>query len=134
MTKSGDEASWFESVTSWTKALDRGGLQYPSMNFYLMIREIDSIVSTRLYEETLTSNSLIKSKTKDIIFDSYIVNYHWGKFLQQAGSSDVEGKLFMEYIIDVFLNVKGFAIARNVRQRATSKHKLSSSFRKSLQK
>ena len=134
MTNSGEESSWFEGVKSWTKALDRGGLQYPSMNFYLLVREIDSIVSSKLYEETLSSNSLMKSKTKDTIFDSYIVNYHWGKILMQAGSSDAEGKLFLEYIIDVFLNVKGFAIARNIRQRETAKYKQSSSFRKSLQK
>ena len=134
ITNNGENFGCFENVQSWTKALDRGGLQYPSLNFFLLIREIDSIVSTKLYEETLSANSIMKSKTKDIIFDSYIVNFYWGKILMQSGSPDNEGKLFLEYIIDVFLNVKGFAIARNVRMKQVYKCKQSTSFRNSLRK
>ena len=134
-TTSEGNLGFLENVKSWTKALDRGGLQYPSMNFYLLVREMDSIVSAKLYEETLSANSLMKSRTKDEIFDSFIVNYYWGNILKQSGYSDSDGKLFLEYIIDVFLNVKGFAIARSVRMAQEAlKHKSSSSFRKSLQK
>ena len=128
-----DDFGYLESVKSWTQALDRGGLQYPSKDFYLLIRELDSIVCSQLYEK-LSSNSLLKSKTKDVVFDSYIINYYWGKILLQSGCSDKEGKLFLEYIIDVFLNVKGYATARSVRMsQEVSKHKRSASFRKSFQ-
>ena len=129
----GESLGYLESVKSWTEALDRGGLQYPSIDFYLLVRELDSIVCNRLYDK-LSSSSLLKCKTKDIVFDSYIINYYWGKILLKSGCADKEGKLFLEFVIDVFLNIKGFATARNVRMAQDSrKHKTSTSFRKSLQ-
>ena len=131
--ESSDNLGYLEDVKSWTKALDRGGLQYPSIELYLLVRELDSIVCNKLFDK-LAPNSLLKSKTKDVVFDSYIINYYWGKILLKAGCSDKEGKLFLEYIVDIFLNIKGYATARNVRMaQEVKKHKTSTSFRKSLQ-
>ena len=129
----GTDLEFLSTVRSWTCELDRGGLQYPSKDFYLLIREIDYILSSDLHIDTLHANSLLKSKSKDEIFDSYMVNYYWGRLLQKSGSTDGDCISFLEYVIDIFLNVKGFAISKKVRQDvAASTSKASSSFRKKL--
>ena len=55
-----DDLGYLEGVKSSTKALDRCGLQYPSKNFYLLVRELDSIVCSKLYYK-LSANSLLNS-------------------------------------------------------------------------
>ena len=129
----GTDLGFLSSIKSWTCELDRGGLQYPSKDFYLLIREIDSILSNKLQMEFLHANSILKSKCKDDIFDSHMVNYYWGRIMKKSGNTDGDCASFLEYIIDVFYNVKGFAISKMVRESKTrSKSKVSSSFRNTL--
>ena len=99
----------------------------------MLIREIDFIMSGKVHIESLHANSLLKCKCKDEIYDSYMINYYWGNIMKISGNTDNECSSFLEYIIDVFYNVKGFAISRKVKQSmCASTSKASLSFRCTL--
>ena len=69
----------------------------------------------------LCSDSLLKCKMKDKIFDSFMDNYYWELLLKKAGVSGLNCKSFLEYLVDVFLTFKGFTVAQNVRNQISEK-------------
>ena len=129
------DLGFLQNVSEWTSRLDRGGLQYPTQDFYLLIREMENITNSNIDMSSLSAHSLLKVSLKELVMDSFLVKYYWTELLKKSGSSEDECGHFLEYVIDLFLTIRGFAVARKVKNQLHRRVKPTTcSLRKSLQK
>ncbi|XP_048241877.1 uncharacterized protein LOC125374684 [Haliotis rufescens] len=77
---SSDESSksvYNEKFSKWTQKMSRGGLKFPSSNFYLLVRSFEIEMRTKVELSQLCASSLLCDKLKETIMTNYMVSYHW---------------------------------------------------------
>jgi len=104
-----------EEYTKWVSKQSRGGLLYPIPDFYLLVREFDTVYRQIVTTQHLTSESLNKSNLQMAIHDSFMVKYYWGRILEVASCDEHSSLPALDYLIRLFLTIKGFAVARKER-------------------
>jgi len=103
--------------TSWVERQSRGGLLYPIADFYLMVREFDIIYRQSVSSTTLGSKIINQGQLKLQMSQSTIVKLHWDKILQISHSEESNSQPALDYLMTLFITVKGFAVARKEHER-----------------
>ena len=115
--------------TSWTTKLDRGGLKYPTRDFFKLIFEMDCIVSS---DSSLSAQSLAKDTMIERIMDAVPVKLCWDDICTKASVETSSSLKVLEAVIKAFFVVKGFSIAHRLRQKIVSEQREKMSLRYAL--
>ena len=108
-----DKASEHNVPREWTVKLDRGGLCHPSDDFFLLVRNLDLIVSGHISTSSLSSDMVLKSVLTDKCLCSVKVTHLWAKLCKLECTLSL---LLLEQVVNLFLTVRGFAFARHLKQ------------------
>lgn len=130
---SSDISTFISKFQTWTKKRDRGGLSLPCDNFFLMLREFETIVRCHASIHNLHATSLLKDKLKELIMESLMVKFYSEKLF--CGIEFENYINVLEDIIHIFLTVRGFAVTRvlrNAMAKEKTRNKTSASFRQAL--
>ena len=100
-----------------TKAKDRGGLIYPKSEFYLMIRELESVARKVVNINNLHAQSMDTTNLQEQMLDSILTKYYWEKLAANL-ISPLPSRV-LENIIQLFLKMRGYAVARHLRRQAS---------------
>ena len=119
--------SFTDKYTRLLEIKDRGGLRKPSDEFFFLIREFENVVRTNVNMDNLHAGMLKKDKLKEVILDAYMVKYYSNKLFSDEESVD-EKEEYVEDCINIFLTMRGYAIAKLLNK----KEVLSSKTNKSL--
>jgi hypothetical protein len=115
----------------WTEKQSRGGLLFPTSDFYLLVREFDCVY--RKVVETSPLHWSITSSNKLILlsemFDSFMVKFYWNKILSRTHMTEQRSLPVLDYLINLFITIKGFSVARKEKNRLTKK--VANKFKKS---
>ena len=71
------------------------------------------------------------------MLDAFMVKYYWNKIIALAHEQEADSLPVLDYLICLFITIKGFAIARKERDRLTKcnkNSKMSKSLRGKLKK
>lgn len=104
-----------EAYTIWVSKQTRGGLLYPIPDYYLLVREFDNVYRQVVTTHHITSESLNKSNLQLAVHDSFMVKYYWSRILELAHCDEQTSLPALDYLICLFLTIKGFAVARKER-------------------
>ena len=129
-------ANRLTKMMEWTKVQDRGGLKYASDDFFSLVKEIDSIASPSASEK-MNAHIIRRDSLKPLIFETFNVKHYWAQINKACGSDDSKTLGVLEFIVDTLLTLKGFALAKQLRNKryvptSTKCVKPSSSFRHQL--
>ena len=119
LTSKTSGTSFVAKNDQWLTKNSRGGLVRPADNFYLLVRELEISIRKVVDFNNMNSESLTSSKMKEHMMDSFMVNYYLKELCGDCVNSDLSGLL--EDIIKVFLTVRGFAVARVLRNKLSGK-------------
>ena len=122
---SSDELGFVSEYSAWTATVSRGGLINPSQNFYLLIRTLDRVHCQRLNLDSMTSHSLNRCIITEVMMSDISVKHHWNAIVKESAADQDLALRLLEYIICVFVTVKGFAVARYLRGRLNTDSKTS---------
>ena len=114
---SSDELGFVSEYSAWTATVNRGGLLNPSQNFYLLIRTMDRVHSQHLNLDNMTSDSLNRCILTEAMMSDINVKHHWNAIVKLSAADEDLALHLLEYIVRVFVTVKGFAVARYLRGR-----------------
>ena len=144
LTSNTCDKKYLEKFATLLEKKNRGGLKYPTEHCYLLVRSIDAVVRANT-DKHLSQYSLSKCVLKEKIMEDYMVKYYTEKLFSRPvhDSSEEEDAVnspstYLEDIINIFLTVRGFAIARVEKNKIAMKNKSSqadkagSSFRETL--
>ncbi|XP_046571626.1 uncharacterized protein LOC124279790 [Haliotis rubra] len=95
--------------SKWTEKMNRGGLKFPSDNFYLLIRSFEIEIRKHVQLSKLCASSLLCDKLKETVMSSYMVSYYWDKLLSCEDGLKLR---VLEFIVDLFLRVRGGDVAK----------------------
>ncbi|XP_076084494.1 uncharacterized protein LOC143055246 [Mytilus galloprovincialis] len=98
---------------------DRGGLKFPTDNFYLLVRHMEIIVRQSVNLDNLSASSLCKDSLKEKIMDAFMVK-HYASELFPASDNTL---CLMEDIVNVFLTVRGNAVSKLHRRKLAKSNK-----------
>lgn len=104
--------NFFIQYQKWVQKQNRGGLSYPTRDFFLLVVELDSI-----YRQQLLSVGLAhlpnKQQLKQIILERQNIHLIWRRMLQQVEGCTAEStQRILELIVCLFITLKGFAVAK----------------------
>lgn len=107
---------------SWVTQQSRGGLLYPTPDFYLLVREFDAIFRHIVCSQAVGSNGIInQGQLKLLMSKSPIVKLHWEKILKISNTEEADSQPAFEYLMTLFITLKGFAVAKKERERLQDK-------------
>ena len=122
--------NYLSKYTSMFEKKNRGGLKYPSENTFLLIRSME-IVTRKHTASKMTTKSIEKSVLKEIIMEDFMVKYYAEQlFTVETQDMDDDNFIttqetvatdFTEDITNLFLTVRGFAVARVERNKIKTK-------------
>jgi len=114
-SKGAESGHFVDSFNRWVSKQSRGGLLFPKPNFYLFVRELDSMYrqGQQTAGTTLESRIAIQSR----MLESFMANYYWMKLVKQAEANAADTNPALHYIVSLFITVKGFAVAKKERQK-----------------
>lgn len=92
-------------------------------NFYLMVREFDRIFRQFFSRRAINCTKIEKSSLKSQILQAHMVGYYWDKLVDSAHKNESSCLPVLEYLINLFVNIKGFAVARKEKEKLKSKCK-----------
>ena len=98
----------------WTAKLDRGGLKFPSDNFFELIYQCDRCVASRVGTK-LSPNVLCKDSTMEALMDHPQIKNVWDKICTSAGQTYANSLVTLQYTLEAFLAMKGRALAQQAR-------------------
>lgn len=101
--------SFVKKYATWFDKKNRGGLMKPCDDFYLLIRELETVMRKNVEMDSLSANSLLISELKESMLESYMVKHY---SLKLFGESSELVSNVLEDIISLFLTIRGYAIAR----------------------
>ncbi|XP_033727600.1 uncharacterized protein LOC117316933 [Pecten maximus] len=128
-TSSSKEKTFLKKFHKMITMKDRGGLQKPSSDFFLLVRECEVVTRSLVDTDKLGANSLLLSPLKEKTIQSFMVQ-HYAKSVLSGVPENVFDSV-LEDIIKVFLTVRGHAVVRVERNKLRMKTKGDSSKRKS---
>lgn len=117
MTAKQCNENFVKKYASLLEKKNRGGLQHPCDNFFLLLRSME-IVTRKHTSGKLSSHALSKCALKEHIMESYMVKHYMEKLVPTTETSDESEEptksplSYLEDITSLFLTVRGFAIAR----------------------
>jgi len=106
------EQHFVQKYKKWIETQSRGGLMYPIPPFYLLVREFDSIYRSCINANGLNSSSISKSFLQATMHSAYMVKYNWKQIIDIAHEDEANAMPALNYVISLFITIKGFAIAR----------------------
>ena len=113
----------------WITACDRGGLLYPSTNFFLFMEECEAYLRSTMNSGSVNSDSLLRDQLKEDLLENVKLQQRWDSL---GGPADT----FMEEkVLDLYLTIRGHATAKHVMAKyrsAVESSRRSKSLRKSL--
>lgn len=122
MTAKQCDEDFLKKYRSFLEKKNRGSLQHPCDNFFLLLRSME-IVVRKSTSGKLSSHTLNKCALKEHIMENYMVKHYMEKLFPITETGDENDEFtkspssYLEDIISVFLTVRGFAIARVERNR-----------------
>jgi hypothetical protein len=119
---------------NWVSKNDRGGLLIPCDEFFLLIREFETVIRRIVNLDSLSANSLKCDQLKEFIMESFMVKHYGAKLFSEA-EDDTQVSV-LEDILSLFLTVRGYAITRTERNKLAKgkqPQKKSAGLRKTLQ-
>ncbi|XP_033727844.1 uncharacterized protein LOC117317154 [Pecten maximus] len=112
-----DQSTFLETIKKWTKKIDRGGLHIPSDNFYLLVREMEHVVRSKVDIDRLSADSLNCTRLCESIMESFMVKFYTKEIFQDDSCTFT----ILEDIVSLFLRVRGYAVVRVERNKLASK-------------
>jgi len=115
---------------------DRGGLRKPCDNFFFLIREFENITRGSVDCKNVNETMLLKDNLKENILDGFMVKHYANEIFDYSETET--GEAITEDCVNLFLTVRGHALAKLVKKTAAkaTKHekqcKTSHSLRDSL--
>ena len=123
-TKEFKESGYFvDQYKSWVVKQSRGSLLFPIPSFYLLIREFDTIFRKCQLSGGSVVMSINKEQLHAAMLDAFMVKYYCHKIIAFAHEQETDSLPALNYLICLFITIKGFAIARKVRNRLTKCNK-----------
>ena len=116
--------------SEWITSKDRGGLLYPSRDFFAFMEGCEQTLRGLTDLEQLSADSLLRDQLKEDLLENPSLQQRWDLI---GGSADT---LMREKVTDLFLTIRGHASARRVmRQYAKTQaaNRSINGLRKSLQ-
>lgn len=114
---------------TWTEKQSRGGLRFAVPDFYMLVREFDNIYRTVSIAQVIGCR---KVEMLSLIFDGFMVKYYWSKLLVKSDIDELKSLPVLDYLINLFVTIKGFAVARKEKDRLSKKVRSVVSSSKSL--
>ena len=114
-----EQGHFVEKYKQWVEKQNRGGLLYPVPNYYLLVREFDSIFRSHVNANGVKASSVCKSLLLMTMHDSFMVNYYWNKTVEMSHLVECNTLPVLDYLMSLFITIKGFALARKERDRLT---------------
>ena len=111
-----NEGSFVKNYQMWAEKQNRGGLLFVVPNFYLLVREFDSV-----YRQSTSYEKCGKALTVSKIVDSFMVQFYWNKIVDTCHVDEISSLPALDYLVNLFITIKGFAVARKERDRLTKK-------------
>lgn len=108
-----------ESYRKWVEQQSRGGLLYPIPTYYLLVREFDNIYQTTVKICYMQANSVDKIHLQTSMHEAFMVKYYWNQIIEMAHQHELSSLPVLDYLISLFITIKGFATARKERERLT---------------
>ena len=93
----------------WTEKLNRGGLRFAIPDFFMLVREFDTIYRKHCQATAVTGCN--KSEMLSLIFDGLMVKYYWTKLFEKSDIDELKSLAVLDYLINLFITVKGFAVS-----------------------
>lgn len=112
--------NFVEQYRKWTEKQSRGGLLFAIPSFYLLIRELDTILRKTRMMNLIAAGSN-KLRLQCAMFDGFMVKYHWNKLVENAHTNETDSLVVLDYLINLFITITGFAMARKERDRLNKK-------------
>ena len=116
--------------SEWISSKDRGGLLYPSRDFYAFMEGCEQTLRGLTDLEHLSGDSLLRDQLKEDLLENPTLQQRWDLI---GGSADT---LMREKVTDLFLTIRGHASARRVMKqyaRTQANNRSTKGLRKSLQ-
>ncbi|XP_070545160.1 uncharacterized protein [Ptychodera flava] len=104
----------FKGYGAWLEISDRGGLKYPSNDFFLLIRVIENKLRQLVDLERLSSTSMLNDKLLEDVMCDTLVKYQMERALQ--GPCDGVGFFILESVVKCFSKIRGHAVAKLCRK------------------
>lgn len=135
-TKELTESGHFvDKYKQWVNKQSRGGLSYPRPDVYLLVRELDSIYRQQLMFCGVSVGSVDKGVMRAEMLNSFMVKHYWARILRIGHADAAVAQPVLEYIISLFITIKGFSLAKKETSKFSEKGgKNSKSFRGKLKK
>jgi len=114
------QGHFVDKYQQWVEKQSRGGLMFPIPALYLMIREFDVICQTIHSSNPLQISSICKDALQAAMHDSSMVKYYWGQILQFDNVDELSALPIFDYLVSLFITIKGFAIARKERDKLSA--------------
>ena len=106
--------------STWTEALDRGGLKRPLEKFFTIMVQVERWVRDIVDVGNLQADTLINLKEKLIHYR--LLRVSWEKI---RTDDDHNKWMVLDHILGLFFKVRGFAVTRLVRRQILQKRKAS---------
>lgn len=104
----------------WCKALDRGGLKRPCRSLFLMMRAVETVVRKNI-GGGIHAHAIRKDRLTEVIMDDPLVSHYWDLLTTTALSKPTLVAMLFDELIQYTLTVRGFALARKVREQLLKK-------------
>jgi hypothetical protein len=121
-----------ESYRKWVERQSRGGLLYPIPSYYLLVREFDNIFGTTVKLRNIQANYVDKTYLQTSMHEAFMVKYYWNQIIEMSHQHELSSLPVLDYLISLFITIKGFAIARKERERLTVERSKKAKHSKSL--
>ena len=124
-------ATFVDKYSVWTAKLNRGGLQTPCDNFFLMVREFELILRQECDTSLVAVNSLTldKQHLKELIISAFMVKNYFSKLCFDP----IYSGYILERIISLYLNIRGHAVSQQIKAQFDKNDSNSKPLRKVLQ-
>ena len=96
----------------------------------MLVREFDTIY--RKHSQATAVTGCNKSEMLSLIFDGLMVKYYWTKLFEKSDIDELKSLAVLDYLINLFITVKGFAVARKEKDKLQKKVRSVVSASKSL--
>ena len=110
----------------------RGGLLYPIPAFHLLVRELNTIFETEVTVRGMQASFINKVCLQTTMHEAFMVNYYWNLIIEMVHQNEISCLPVLDYVISLFITVKGFATARKERNRMAANNSKKAKHSKSL--
>jgi hypothetical protein len=114
------EGHFVHKYNAWVQKQSRGGLSYPIPDFFLLIRELDLAFRQMIIVKGLGFTSVNQLELRSAMLASFMVKLYWSKIVIAANAQASTCQPVLGFVVTLFITIKGFAVARNEKERLTA--------------